>query len=36
MQELWNAAAAIEARERAKLSRLYGPAGPVTCATRPS
>ena len=33
MQELWNAPAAIEARERAKLSRLCGPTGPVTCVT---
>jgi len=33
MQQLWNAPAAIEARERAKLSRLCGPTGPVTCVT---
>ena len=28
---LWNAPAAIEARDRSKLSRLCGPGGPVTC-----
>ena len=28
---LWNASAAVEARERSKLSRLCGPAGPATC-----
>jgi glycosidase/MoaA/NifB/PqqE/SkfB family radical SAM enzyme len=31
LAELWNQAAAVEARERAKLSRPCGPAGPVTC-----
>jgi len=36
MQELWNAPAAIEARERAKLSRLCGPGGPVTCVGAPA
>lgn len=28
---LWNEGAAVESRERAKLSRLCGPSGPVTC-----
>ena len=28
---LWNTPAAIEARDGSKLSRLCGPAGPVTC-----
>jgi glycosidase/MoaA/NifB/PqqE/SkfB family radical SAM enzyme len=32
---LWNASAAVEAREHAKLSRLCGPTGPVTCITSP-
>jgi cyclomaltodextrinase / maltogenic alpha-amylase / neopullulanase len=31
LAELWNGAAAVEARERMKLSRLCGPSGPVTC-----
>lgn len=35
MRELWNGPAAIEARERAKLSRLCGPTGPVTCVGEP-
>jgi MoaA/NifB/PqqE/SkfB family radical SAM enzyme len=35
MRELWNAPAAIEARERAKLSRICGPDGPVTCVPTP-
>ena len=30
---LWNAAAAVEARERTKSGRLCGPAGPATCVT---
>jgi glycosidase/MoaA/NifB/PqqE/SkfB family radical SAM enzyme len=31
LSQLWNGPAAIEARERMKLSRLCGPSGPVTC-----
>jgi MoaA/NifB/PqqE/SkfB family radical SAM enzyme len=33
MVDLWNGAEARAARQRAKLSRLCGPAGPVTCVT---
>jgi MoaA/NifB/PqqE/SkfB family radical SAM enzyme len=33
MRELWNAPEARAARERAKLSRLCGSSGPVTCVT---
>ena len=31
LAELWNGEAAVQARERARLTRLCGPAGPVTC-----
>lgn len=33
LRELWNAPAAIEARERSRLARVCGPAGPVTCVS---